>query len=143
MNDNVDRLVCDVSFVNEENIKAVRRVMKPDRTLEWLAETFAILGDPTRIKIVFALSEQELCVCDLAGLLGLTEPAVSHHLRLLRNLRLVKHRRDGKMVYYSLDDNHIEHLLTIGLEHVEEQENTHLASAFRDVQRANVLTHNP
>jgi len=121
MQNNGDRLVCDVTFVNEENVEAVRRLMQPDRTLDRVAETFAVLGDPTRVKIIFALSRQELCVCDLAGLLSLTEPAVSHHLRLLRNLRLVKHRREGKMVYYSLDDDHIEQLLAMGLEHVEER----------------------
>jgi ArsR family transcriptional regulator len=120
MSDNGNRLVCDVTFVNEGNVEAVRRVMKPDRTLERIAETFAVLGDPTRVKIVFALSQRELCVCDMARLLGLTEPAVSHHLRLLRNLRLVKYQRKGKMVYYSLDDDHIERLLTMGLEHIEE-----------------------
>jgi ArsR family transcriptional regulator len=121
MYDDGDRFVCDVTFVDEENVKMVRQIMKPDRTLDRVAETFAVLGDPTRVKIVFALSQKELCVCDLAGLLGLTEPAVSHHLRLLRNLRLVKYRREGKMVYYSLDDDHIEQLLVMGLEHVEEQ----------------------
>jgi len=94
--------------------------MKPGETILRLAETFKVLGDPTRMKIIFALSLEELCVCDIANLLGTTKSAVSHQLRVLRNMRLVKYRKDGKMVYYSLDDGHINHLIEEGLRHVEE-----------------------
>ena len=86
-----------------------------------LAETFKVLGDPTRVRILDALSRAEVPVCDLAELLGLTQSAVSHQLRLLRGSRLVKSRRDGHHIYYTLDDHHIVGLFEQGLEHVEEQ----------------------
>jgi ArsR family transcriptional regulator len=85
-----------------------------------LAETFKLLGDPTRVRILDALSKTELCVCDIAGLLGLTESAVSHQLRLLRGLRLVRPRRAGRQVFYSLDDHHIIGLFEQALRHVQE-----------------------
>src|SRR5262252_9658853 len=86
-----------------------------------LAETFRVLGDVTRVRILDALSRAELCVCDLAALLGLSESAVSHQLRVLRGMRLVRPRRDGRLVYYALDDQHIVGLFAQGLEHVEER----------------------
>jgi DNA-binding transcriptional ArsR family regulator len=85
-----------------------------------LAETFQALGDTSRIQIVWALSKEELCVGDIATLLSMSQPAISHHLRTLRNLRLVKVRRDGRTSFYSLDDEHIERLLNEGIEHVED-----------------------
>jgi DNA-binding transcriptional ArsR family regulator len=85
-----------------------------------LAETFKALGDTTRIKILYALSIEELCVCDLTSLLSASQSAVSHQLRILRNMRLVKYRKQGRSVYYSLDDNHIKTLFAEGLKHVEE-----------------------
>lgn len=85
-----------------------------------LAETFKALGDLTRVQIVWALSKGELCVTDIAKLLKVTPSAISHHLRTLRNLRLVKVRRDHRTLFYSLDDDHIEHLLEEGMEHVED-----------------------
>jgi ArsR family transcriptional regulator len=85
-----------------------------------LAETFRTLGDPTRVRILDALSHGELCVCDLAALVRMSESAVSHQLRLLRNLRLVKPRREGRMVFYALDDQHIITLFRQGLRHVQE-----------------------
>ncbi len=112
--------VCKVDFFDPKRVASVRRRLKPDETLLSLAETFKALGDLTRIKIVFALAQQELCVCDLANLLGTTKSAVSHQLRVLRNMRLVRYRKDGKMVYYSLDDDHIKRLFDEGLRHVEE-----------------------
>jgi len=89
-------------------------------TVERLAETFKALGDPTRVRMLSALSRAELCVCDLATLLGATESAISHQLRLLRSLRVVRARRDGRMVFYRLDDDHIVRLLAQGRAHVEE-----------------------
>ena len=94
--------------------------MVSDRSAEGLAQTFGVLGDPTRVKLISALMAGELCVCDLATLLGLSQSAVSHQLRLLRNMRLAKYRRDGRMVYYSLDDQHIRDLFLQGLQHVTE-----------------------
>jgi ArsR family transcriptional regulator len=86
-----------------------------------LAETFKVLGDVTRVRILDAISRSELCVCDIARLVGISESAVSHQLRLLRGMRLVRPRRDGRLVFYALDDQHIVRLFEQGLEHVEER----------------------
>lgn len=86
-----------------------------------LAETFRVLGDPTRVRILDALSHAELCVGEIASLLGMTESAVSHQLRLLRGMRLVRPRRSGRMMFYALDDHHIVRLFAQGLEHVQER----------------------
>ena len=104
---------------------AATRTVEPDRSttseeLALTAETFQILADPTRLHIVDALRRQELCVADLAAVVGSSESAVSHHLRQLRLSRLVRTRRDGRMIYYRLDDDHVATLITIGLEHVRE-----------------------
>ena len=111
---------CEINYVNQEKVESVKEKMKTDKTIQRLSETFKVLGDPTRVKIIFALSHEELCVCDIANLLGATNSAVSHQLRVLRNMRLVRYRRDGKMAYYSLDDNHIGNLFDEGLRHVAE-----------------------
>lgn len=108
-------------FVDQKKVTKVRQVMKPDSTIDKLALTFKVLGDSTRSKIVFALSRQELCVSDIANLLGVSQSAVSHQLRLLRNLDLVRHRRENRMTYYTLSDEHIRNLFTEGLKHVEEK----------------------
>ena len=97
-------------------------------TVERLAEKFKALGDPTRVRMLSALSRAELCVCDLATLLGATESAISHQLRLLRSLRVVRARRDGRMVFYRLDDDHIVRLLSQGRAHVEETGGARLGS---------------
>ena len=89
-----------------------------DRMVRALAETFGALSDPTRVRIIFALSEQELCVFDLARLLGLAGSAVSHQLRLLRGQRLVRYRKEGKVAFYSLDDDHIRNLIEECVKHV-------------------------
>jgi ArsR family transcriptional regulator len=99
----------------------LKRVLLAESSVVALAETFKVLGDTTRVRMLDALSRAELCVCDLAGLLGLSESAVSHQLRLLRGMRLVRPRRDGRLVYYALDDQHIVGLFAQGLEHVEER----------------------
>jgi len=107
-------------IVNPGLVRKVRSRMKPEETMELLAETFRALGDPVRAKILFALLQAELCVCDLAEIAGASESAVSHQLRILRALRLVRHRRHGRQVYYSLADQHIRTLIADGLDHVEE-----------------------
>jgi len=112
--------VCEVFHADAERVADVRAALPDATTVETLAETFKTLGDPTRVRLLSALSRAELCVCDLATLLGLTESAVSHQLRLLRSLRLVRARRDGRMVFYRLDDDHIVRLLQQGREHIEE-----------------------
>lgn len=110
---------CETTCVHAGDVMYVRDKMLDDNVVSMLAETFKTLGDSTRIKILFILSMKELCVCDIAEALGMHQSAISHQLRILRNLRLVKFRREGKSVYYSLDDNHILHLFNEGLEHVK------------------------
>jgi ArsR family transcriptional regulator len=109
---------CEVSYVDQEKVSAVKEKMKPETTMQRLSETFRVLGDSTRVKIIFALAQEELCVCDIANLLGTTNSAVSHQLRVLRNMRLVKYRKDGKNAFYTLDDEHIKNLFDEGLRHV-------------------------
>jgi DNA-binding transcriptional ArsR family regulator len=109
---------CQVTFVDEERILRVKSKMSPIEALFDLAETFKVLGDSTRVRILHALSIEELCVCDIASLLGMTQSAVSHQLRLLRAGKLVRYRKEGKMVYYSLDDDHVLRLLSEGLGHL-------------------------
>ncbi len=115
-----EKNVCKTYFVDEAKVKRIEKKMLPESMLEALADTFGVLGDRTRLKIIFALSKTELCVCDLTNLLGMQVSAISHQLRILRNLRLVKFRRKGRMVYYSLDDEHIIGLFNQGLEHIKE-----------------------
>ena len=112
--------VCEVEFVHEDRVKSARKAIRDDETLISLKETFQILSDPTRLKIVMALAKEELCVCDIAALLGVTDSAISHQLRLLKHLRLVKYRKEGRMVYYSLDDEHIEDLIRVATRHISE-----------------------
>lgn len=112
--------ICETHFIDLARVRYVERHMQADGVISRLAETFQVLGDPTRIKIIFALSQKELCVCDLAGLLKLSSSAISHQLRVLRNMRLVRCRKEGRIAYYSLDDSHISRLFEEGLKHVEE-----------------------
>ena len=93
----------------------------PTATVEVLAETFRVLGDPTRVRILDAIADGELCVCDIASLVGMSESAVSHQLRLLRTMRLVRPRRAGRQVFYSVDDHHILELLRLAGTHVQEK----------------------
>jgi ArsR family transcriptional regulator, lead/cadmium/zinc/bismuth-responsive transcriptional repressor len=105
---------------HQRAILAAEKTIADKATIVSLAETFKILSDETRLKIVIALSKQELCVIDIAAVLGVTESAVSHQMRLLKTLRLVKQRKEGKMVFYSLDDRHIEDLIRIAVRHTSE-----------------------
>ncbi len=111
---------CEIQYVDERKVKRVQRAMKSPEAVLALAETFKLLGDPTRIRIAFALSKEELCVCDLANLLNVSQSAVSHSLRALRQMKLVAFRKEGKIAYYRLDDDHIAHLLEEGFGHIEE-----------------------
>ena len=99
-------------------LEEFREKMPTAFELERTAELFKVLGDPTRMQILTALVSQELCVCDIADLLGMTQSAISHQLRLLRNSHLVKNRREGKSIYYSLDDLHVANIIAQGLEHI-------------------------
>jgi len=111
---------CRIRVVHIEQVVRARDQAIPEYELDRLALTYKVLGDPTRLKIVMALKDGEMCVCDLAAFLGLSESAVSHQLRRLKDLALVKRRRDGQVLYYSLDDDHVAGLLNVGLEHVRE-----------------------
>ena len=106
------------AVASEAKVARIRADMQSEGVIHRLVETFKALGDPTRARIVFALSRDELHVGDLAALLDVTPSAVSHQLRVLRNMNLVRYRREGKMAYYSLDDQHIENLFKEGLRHV-------------------------
>lgn len=116
-----DSCNCDTYYVNKKSVDKVKKSMKDHSIIVKLAETFKVLGDPTRTKIVYALSKEELCVCDLTSIMGISQSGVSHQLRVLRNMDLVKYRREGRVAFYSLNDEHIANLLDEGLEHVEEK----------------------
>ena len=113
--------VCDLVQIDLARVRKIRAELVVPEAVEGLAETFSALGDPTRVRILDALSHGELCVCDLAAVLGLSQSAVSHQLRLLRGIRLVRPRRDGRIVFYSLDDQHIMSIFKQTLQHVEEE----------------------
>ena len=107
--------LCEVVCIDESKVKRLRGAV-PD--MSGLAELFKVLADNTRVKIVYVLSKEELCVCDIAALLGLTMSNVSHHLRVLRTAHLVKSRREGKQIYYTLDDDHVVNIINQGFDHV-------------------------
>ena len=112
---------CRVRVVHLDRVERARQEIISERELERLSLTYKVLGDPNRLKIVMALRSSEMCVCDLAAFTGLSESAVSHQLRRLKDLALVKSRRDGQVIYYALDDEHVTGLLEVGLEHIREQ----------------------
>ncbi|WP_418845280.1 ArsR/SmtB family transcription factor [Pyramidobacter piscolens] len=116
--DDGKRWTAGASAIHERAVKAARRALPDEEKLRRLAEFFKIFGDPTRMRILCALKASELCVCDLTGLTGVSQPAVSHQLGLLRAAHAVRARREGKTVYYSLDDEHVGVLLRVGLEHI-------------------------
>ncbi|WP_333803712.1 ArsR/SmtB family transcription factor [Sulfurospirillum sp.] len=111
---------CSCNTLHENIIEIVKQKMPQEEKLYDLAELFKVFGDTTRVKIISALFEAEMCVCDIAELLGMTQSAISHQLRVLRQARLVKHRKEGKVVFYSLDDEHIKSIFNQGLEHILE-----------------------
>jgi DNA-binding transcriptional ArsR family regulator len=113
---------CDVPCLHPEVVRAARAALLPPTEAQDVATLFSVLADPTRVRLVAALAERELCVCDLANVLGMRQSAVSHQLRLLRALRVVRTRKEGRVVYYSLDDAHVAVLLAQGLAHVREAE---------------------
>ena len=112
--------VCEVYYVNERHVEKARRALSPEREVLAVAEMFRNLGDPTRVKVLQALAVEELCVCDLAKLLGVSDSATSHQLRVLRSQKLVRFRKEGKMAFYSLDDEHVDSLMREVLRHVRE-----------------------
>lgn len=112
---------CDCNVIHNDVVEKVRGEMPVQEHLYDLSELFKSLGDQTRLKILFALSRSEMCVCDIAALLEMSQSAISHQLRVLRNVRLVKYHKVGKVVYYALDDNHVNEIFKQGLDHVEHQ----------------------
>lgn len=111
---------CNGNIIHEDIVVRVKDQLPAEETRYDLAELFKVFGDTTRIKIICALFESEMCVCDLSCLLNMTQSAISHQLRVLKSARLVKFRREGKVVYYSLDDEHIKHIYDAGLNHISE-----------------------
>ena len=111
---------CDCTQVHDDIVSEVTSQLPDDEILYDLAELFKVFGDSTRIKILYALSERELCVCDISELLGVSQTAIYHQLRVLKGAELVKYRREGKNVFYSLDDDHVRSIINQGMEHVEE-----------------------
>jgi len=114
----IEKCSCDV--IHEDVVQKVEKNMPQEERLADLAELFKVFGDLTRIKILWALEESEMCVCDIAALLNMTQSAISHQLRVLKQAKLVKNRKEGKVVYYSLKDEHIKQIFTQGLTHIYE-----------------------
>jgi DNA-binding transcriptional ArsR family regulator len=112
---------CSCRCIHQDRIDAAAKNGLADRETENLASLFKAMGDPNRLRIVWALQNQEMCVCDLAKFIGVTESAISHQLRLLRQLHLVANRRDGLILYYRLDDEHVNKLIHLALEHLREK----------------------
>lgn len=112
---------CECSVIHEAVVSQVKSRMPEEETLYDLAELFKVFGDTTRIKILWALDEAELCVCDIAFLLNMTQSAISHQLKVLKQAKLVKNRRDGKVIYYSLDDEHVKRIFDQGMIHIKEE----------------------
>lgn len=120
MNDNIE--VCNCTIIHEDIVNKVKESIPEEETLYDLADLFKVLGDSTRIKILCALFESEMCVCDIAALLRMTQSAISHQLRVLKQARLVKYKKEGKVVYYSLDDEHVKSIFDQGLIHISERD---------------------
>lgn len=113
---------CDVTVIHEEVVGAVRRAMPDDDVLLDLADTFKLFSDSTRLKILYALMEAEMCVCDISALLGMSMSSVSHQLRVLKQSNLVKYRKAGRVIYYSLADEHVKTICRQGMDHVLEDD---------------------
>ncbi len=113
------KFTCDCNVIHEDKVKATLAKMPNENLFTKLAEFFKILGDKTRTKILFALDQNEMCVCDIANVLGMTKSSISHQLSSLRKCGIVKCRKQGKEVYYSLDDDHIKELFEVGIEHIK------------------------
>lgn len=109
---------CNCNIIHEDIVEKVKNTIPDEGVLYDLADLFKVFGDSTRIKIICALFQSEMCVCDIAALLGMNQSAISHQLRVLKQARLVKFRKDGKVVYYSLDDEHVKKIFDQGLAHI-------------------------
>ena len=117
----MSNMACSDTGLHEKNVAAAREEMLSEREFLFMAELFKALGDYTRVRILYALSLRELCVCALAEVLDMSQSAISHQLRLLRAAKLVRYRKEGKNVYYALDDDHVRSLVSQGLDHILEE----------------------
>ena len=115
----INEYMCDCNIIHEDAVNKTLKKMPNQELFSKLAEFFKIIGDPTRTKILFALDQNEMCVCDIANVLGMTKSSISHQLATLRSSGIVKCRREGKEVYYTLDDEHVKQVFEIGIEHIE------------------------
>lgn len=115
--DTEDKYICPGHATGESQLNDIKCCLEEEKDIEILSTTFKAMSDPTRLKIIYVLSKSSMCVCDIASLLDMTQSAISHHLRILRDLNLVKSRREGKLVIYSLDDEHVLGILELGLVH--------------------------
>ena len=122
MKENKTTECCEENCIHENLLKIVNEKMPDETELYDLSELFKVFGDSTRIRILFVLFEAEVCVCDLAKALNMTQSAISHQLRILKQNKLVKSRREGKSVFYSLSDDHVATIISVGLEHIEESD---------------------
>ena len=113
---------CEIEIIHEDTVKKVKTTFPKDEMIFDLADFYKIFGDTTRVKILYALDKSELCVCDISALLGMSVSAVSHQLHTLRESDLVRTKRDGKVIYYSLADEHVKSILECGIEHISEKE---------------------
>ncbi len=120
-NEEHDDGCCDYIHAHMDIIEQVNENMPPEDTLMYLSEFFRVFGDSTRIKILYVLFESEMCVCDIAKLISMTQSAISHQLKVLRQMRLIKSRRVGKRVFYSLADEHVRSIIFSGIEHISEE----------------------
>jgi transcriptional regulator, arsR family len=116
--DNIE--LCQEYFLHEDRLEDAREGSPTEEMVYDLVELFKVFGDVTRVKIIYAILESEMCVCDIASLLDMTQSAISHQLRVLKKARLVKFRKEGKTVFYSLDDQHIDKIFSFGLDHIKE-----------------------
>ena len=117
-----NEFMCDCNIIHEEVVKDTLNKMPQPELFDKIAEFFKIIGDPTRTKILFALDQNEMCVCDIANVLGMKKSSISHQLATLRKSGIVKCRREGKEIYYTLDDEHVKQVFEIGIEHIEHKE---------------------
>ena len=111
---------CDIICIHEDKVQKGMETLPDEEKVKELAEFYKVFADATRVKILYVLLENEMCVCDLAAILKMTQSAISHQLRVLKQMKLVKNRREGKTVYYSLADGHIQNIISQGMEHIME-----------------------
>ena len=120
----INEFMCDCNIIHEESVNKTLKKMPAQDLFNKLAEFFKIIGDTTRTKILFALDQNEMCVCDIANVLGMTKSSISHQLATLKASGIVKSRKEGKEVYYTLDDEHVKQVFEIGIEHIEHKNKT-------------------